>query len=150
MFDQESRGHSIEKDLKQGEKSAYIGSLIRSRPERDFPVWEFVEVISFGRFVHFFRFCANRFGGKKMTGYFYMLQSVKALKNACAHNSCILNDLKGGTAQRAVSYDVARALSKIGIGDEVRKTKLSNERLGQIATTLYLHQLICSSGGNIP
>lgn len=48
-----------------------------------------------------------------MTGYFYMLQSVKALKNACAHNSCILNDLKGGTAQRAVSYDVARALSKI-------------------------------------
>ena len=26
MFDQESRGHSIEKDLKQGEKSAYIGS----------------------------------------------------------------------------------------------------------------------------
>lgn len=65
MFDQESRGHSIEKDLKQGEKSAYIGSLIRSRPERDFPVWEFVEAISFGWFVHFSGFALIGLAARK-------------------------------------------------------------------------------------
>lgn len=53
--------------------------------------------------------------------------------------------MKAGNARRA-NMDVSKALGQIGIGKAARTTKLSNQRLSQIGTTLYLHQLICSSG----
>ena len=77
--DQAQNGHPLKMDYSQGLKSAYIGALIKARPDRDFPVWEFIEVIPFGRFVHFYQFCAERFADSKMRNSCYMLQSVKTL-----------------------------------------------------------------------
>ena len=54
--------------------------------------------------------------------------------------------MKPAANARRASWDLTRALSKIGIGKEARATKLSNERLRQIATTMYLHQAVCSNG----
>lgn len=48
--------------------------------------------------------------------------------------------MKAGSALYEPRWAVLRALSKIGIGKNARKTKLSNERMQHFATTLYLHQ----------
>lgn len=144
MEQQRRMGRPVESDFAQGINSDYIGSLIKARPDHDYPVWEFVEIVPFGRFVHFLSFCAYRFDDKSLKDSFYMLKCVKGLRNACAHNSCILNDVKSSSAKGRPNNALTVALGGIQIGRESRRTKLSNERLKQIATTLYMHQAICS------
>ena len=40
-------------------------------------MWVFLELTSFGSFNHFYKFCADRFGDRKMVDDFYLLQRVK-------------------------------------------------------------------------
>lgn len=133
-------------EIKRGLSSPYTRGLIQSHPDADYPVWEFFEVIPFGRFAHFVRFCGERFGDDTLLDKFYLLQSVKGLRNACAHNSCIINDMKAGGATHRARAAVTKGLGEIGVGKDARRTKLSNERFQQIATTLFLHSHVASSG----
>lgn len=133
-------------EINRGHTSPYTMGLIERHPDADYPVWEFFEVIPFGRFAHFVKFCADRFSDKEMRDRFYLLQSVKGLRNACAHNSCIINDMGTGSSTHEARRVVMRALAQIGIGKDARKTKMGNERFQQIATTLYLHSRIASEG----
>lgn len=133
-------------EMNRGLSSPYTRGLIGRHPDADYPIWEFFEVIPFGRFSHFVRFCADRFGDKKLRDRFYLLQSVKGLRNACAHNNCIINDMKAGSSSHRARNAVNKALSEIGVGKAARKTKMQNERFQQIATTLYLHSHIASRG----
>lgn len=143
----DSKGRNIAiEEIGRGLSSPYTRGLIERHPEADYPLWEFFEVIPFGRFAHFVGFCANRFEDKDLRNRFYLLQSVKGLRNACAHNSCIINDMKAGGSTYKPQASVLRALGGIGIGGDARKTKMSNERFQQIATTLYLHSHIASEG----
>ena len=133
-------------EIERGLSSPYTRGLIQGHPDADYPVWEFFEVIPFGRFAHFVRFCGERFGDDTLLDRFYLLQSVKGLRNACAHNSCIINDMKAGGATHRARAAVTKGLGEIGVGKDARRTKLSNERFQQIATTLFLHRHIASSG----
>ena len=62
------------------------------------PVWVFLETIEFRAFTDFYLFCAERWEDAEMLQRHYVLKSVRALRNACAHNSCILNGV--GKASR--------------------------------------------------
>lgn len=145
MGQQKSNGYPLDSEFNQGKSSTYIAELLSSRPSANFPAWEFVELISFGRMVHFYSFCAERFSDSYMRDVHRMLREVKALRNGCAHNSCILNNMKRGSFTQRKSDRVSNALSQVdGIGQAMRRTKLSNRRLYQIATTLFLHKTLCS------
>lgn len=133
-------------EISRGKASPYTAGLIARYPRNDYPAWAFMEVIPFGRFAHFYKFCAERFDDEAMRDDFYLLQSVKGLRNACAHNNCIINDMRAETPKHKVRNAVATAMGAIGIGKSARKTKMSNERLQQIATTLFVHQKIASEG----
>lgn len=133
----QSGANPVVSEIERGLSSPYTRGLIQSHPDADYPVWEFFEVIPFGRFAHFVRFCGNRFGDGALLDRFYLLQSVKGLRNACAHNSCIINDMKSGDATHCARAAVTKALGEIGVGRDARRTKLSNERFQQIATTLF-------------
>lgn len=111
------------------------------------PVWAFLEVITFGAFNSFILFCAKRFDDDELRDRFYLLRAAKDLRNACAHNSCILNGLASGENARRANNGVMKALSKIdGVGSYQRKARMSNERIRQIVTTLYLHKEVSSKG----
>lgn len=70
------------------------------------------------------KYCANRFVDREMLKEFYVLQAVKSLRNACAHNSCILNNLRADRPLFKPSYVVTRELSTIvGIGLDQRKSE---------------------------
>ncbi len=106
-----------------------------------------MEVIAFGTFAYFYKFCADRFGNQNMINDFYLLQSVKGLRNACVHNNCIINDMTAGVPRHKARYAVMEALGRIkSIGAGQRKSKMSNERFQQIITTLYMHKRLASSG----
>lgn len=138
--------NSVKSEIDRGAKGCYTNQIIADYPGYRYPVWAFVELIPFGTFNHFLLFIANKDRDKKLKSRYYQLQSVKALRNACGHNNCIIDDLKGGTPSHEISRNVKNALRAVGYSDITLSTKLSNDRIQQIATTLYLHHLIVSPG----
>jgi hypothetical protein len=134
-------------EIARGKTSTYVSGLLNKYPDFDFPAWAFMEVISFGTFCHFFKFCGERFQDSKMKENFYLLMAVKNLRNACAHNNCILNYLGSDDESRKACNAVLRALGNVpGISKSQRKGRMSNSRIQQIATTLYVHKNLASTG----
>ncbi len=140
--------HNRTKDeIARGESSPYVESLVARYPDFGYPAWAFLEVITFGTFIYFYKFCAMRFCDQEMVDDFYLLQSVKGLRNACAHNNCIINDMTAGEPRHKARYAVTRALGGVaGIGADQRRSKMSNERFQEIVTTLYMHRNLASGG----
>ena len=94
-----------------------------------------------------YKFCTRRFNDREMLNEFYIIQAVKSLRNACAHNNCILNNLSAGKPIYEPWHDVMQELSGISsIGPGQRRAKMSNDRMQQIVTTLYTHRKLASRG----
>ena len=128
------------------EPDAYCGDLVRKYRD-DMPVWAFLELISFGSFIDFYLFCSQRWDDSGMGEEHYMLRSVKAARNAAAHSSNIVNGFgKKGGADHPTPNSVSHALSDAGFSKRVRSSKMSNPRLQQIATLLYLHTRLVPPG----
>lgn len=133
-------GGSVAREIDSRLNSCYINGLISSYRETGYPVWVFTELITFGTFIDFWFSVSRYLHDGEFRKRAYELQAVKGLRNACAHNNCIINDLKSGKPRYNVSYDVRIAVTGLKLHDVNVKAKLSNERLQHIATTLYLSQ----------
>lgn len=79
--------NSAKSEIRRGSSSPYVAGILAKYSDFDFPAWVFLELTSFGSFIYFYKFCADKFDDKKMVGDFYLLQSVKSLRNACAHTT---------------------------------------------------------------
>ncbi len=130
----------------------YSGNLIAKHYGIDehldrMPVWVFLETIEFRSFTDFYLFCAERWNDAEMLQRHYVLKSVRALRNACAHNSCILNGV-GKASRRGdkiANKLVTDSLNAHGVTrSKSRRNKLSNLRIAQIAATLYADSLFCT------
>ena len=147
--------NSLEKDqrdrllneIDRNRQSIYCRDLF-IKYQNNFPIWVFIEMISFGRMTDLYRFCASRYGNKNMRQRYFLLQTCKGVRNASAHSSCILNDLHINTANRNTHYYVFNALSKITtISPNTRAKKMSNARLQQCVTLLYTYNIVVTSNG---
>lgn len=77
----------------------------------------------------------------------YVLRSVKGLRNACCHNSCIVHALSKNAedAEYIVREPLASPLKENGLKNgKSRKAKLHNLRVAQIAAALYAANHYCS------
>lgn len=144
-YECDGTNNSVLAEIKKGENGPYTCGLI-SNYNNEYPVWVFIELITFGQFIRFWRFCAKRYDNDAMRDDFFLLQSVKGVRNACAHNNCILNDMSAGRPKYNVRYSVRRAVGNTSIGKQMARSKLSNERLIQLTTTLYVHKEVASAG----
>lgn len=138
----------LENELNKNKNGTYCGDLV-TKYETEYPIWVFVEIIPFGRFIKFYRFVAEKLEDRKMIDESYMLMDVRELRNACAHNNCIINDLKSNNSKYPANYRVLNEVAKIGISKKVRDNKLSNIRIKQLITLLYLNKTITTSKGVI-
>ncbi|WP_281702599.1 Abi family protein [Cryptobacterium curtum] len=129
-----------------GAHDEYSGNLI-SHYAGEYPIWVFLEVVDFGTFADLWRFCALRWADKQMKSEHYVLKSVKALRNACAHNSLLVNGFSHG-APRAFYQPprlVSDSLNRHGVKNtKARREKLGNLRMSQIAATLCSVNAYCS------
>ncbi len=135
----------LDADFIERAKSPYCGSIIE-KYSKGFPVWAFVEIISFGGLVSFYQYCSKRYSDKELEDIAYLMLNIKDLRNAAAHNNCILNDLDSGS-NREPKYRIMEELAYIGVSKRVRKVKMANIRLQQIVTLLYTHKTIVTSDG---
>lgn len=125
----------------------FSGDLVRKYSAiAEMPVWVLMELISFGSFIDFYLFCANRWDDKAMHHEHYRLRQAKSIRNACAHSSAIVNGFASNNGSITADNDVKRAVSQIICSRRVRALKLRNPRILQITTLLYLHGELIRSG----
>lgn len=110
------------------------------------PIWEFLEIITFGELINFFDFF-TKYYILDDNKYIFILREVNKLRNAVAHNSCVLCELDKKDNMHRADTLVINYLKDCGIGKENRNTKLSNSRIRQITYTLYMFNIIVSSDG---
>ena len=125
----------------------YKGDLIAHHLD-DLPMWVFLEVVDFGTFVDLYRFCAGRWGDDVMAQEHYVLKSVKSLRNATAHNSCIINGFtkKAPRAESPTNSLLLKSMNELGIRNtKTRRAKMSNRRIAQMASSLWALQHFCTS-----
>lgn len=144
----EDQARRLSNEILINKNSIYCCDLIEKYSE-NLPVWVFLELISFGRLINFYKFCAERFQENKMKNEVYMLLSCKEIRNAAAHSQCILNDLKLKTKNRHnPDWKMMKEIYKIpSVSKDVAKNRMSNERVRQIVTLLYTHKSIVTSAG---
>ncbi len=138
-------------ELEKNKNSLYCGNLCNKyiKSELYCPVWVFVEIVSFGQYLHFYEFCANRSQGKnqkELLRRLYLMRVVKDLRNACAHNNCIINDLRA-QMNRKPNKEMQKVFVSLGLSKEMRSRHLKRVALYQIITTLYAHKEIVVSSG---
>ena len=111
------------------------------------PIWEFLEIITFGELVNFYEFYTREYRLREESKDVYILRDIVKLRNAVAHNSCILSDLGNKDNNYPVSYKIINFLESCDVGKEMRIKKLSNSRIKQITYVLYMFNEIVTSDG---
>lgn len=141
---------SIMNEIHRNKDSDYCGGIIK-KYDGHYPVWAFVEIIPFGSFISFLKYCGEYFNEKEFIDNFYLLKDVKRLRNATAHNNCLIHNLLPNTANHKTNFKVNRFLSnpKFGISKDSRTRRMSNSAVNDIVTLIYAHINIVSSSGNL-
>ena len=143
-LDDRQKNH-FESEINRNRRSIYCRNIIE-KYGGNYPVWAFLEIISFGKLVGFYRYCANRFSDKEMKDDYYRLLTCKKIRNGAAHSNCILNDLRPHTAEHHTNKEITKELIHIPhMNSNFRKNKMSNTRIQQIITLLYMHKKIVRS-----
>lgn len=147
-----SKNEWIIEDIYRKQKSPYVGDLtnkyftfdthtsnsgntIFDKIEIRCPVWALMEIITFGQFLLFYDFYYSQ---KNQNGLMGTLNSVKSLRNACAHNNCVIHNLRKGYTRPSakISKFIARIKS---ISKWERQDKLTIRPLYEIVSLLYLY-----------
>lgn len=134
----------LKSELKRNENNPYCGGIISACTD-GYAVWAFLEVISLGSLLSFYRFCAERFNDRDMMTDFMIIKDVRELRNASAHNNCVLYDMKANDKRHSPNYNMLSSLGSIP--KKSRDKYLSNERMRQICTLLYAHSRLVTSAG---
>lgn len=131
----------ILRTIRSHKASAYCKDLI-GKYFPDFPIWVFVELISFGDLAHLCNVYKQVYGAE--IGDRIMLNSVKDLRNACAHSNCLINVLAPGNNRPHFSV-VNRVKHVQGIGENARDKKLRNKFVYDFICLLYAYDEIVIS-----
>ena len=103
----------------------------------DCPVWVLEELIGFGEFLRLYAFYAQRNPRFRPQLTMNILNPVKSLRNACAHNNCLLNSL-ARTENTQPLPEISRWVAAFrDIQEGERKNKLRCRPLFEIVCLLY-------------
>lgn len=137
---------NLTKELKARKHNDYCGPLI-IKYEKSYPIWVFLEIVSFGTLIDFTKFCGQRFNDKEVRETYKMLLFVRLLRNAAAHSNCLLNRLDKKTAIYPTRHRLLAELIHSDLDPRWVKARMSNARIQQIITTLYIHKELVKSKG---
>ncbi|MEG0297554.1 MAG: Abi family protein [Clostridium sp.] len=135
----------IEKNIKMKARSnnSVCRDLI-NKYDDNFAVWNIIEVMTFGDFTNLYSLYYEKYSEKDSMVEF--LWSVKFLRNAAAHNSCLLNSLKNPYTGIRQNKKINTYISKIEvIKPEERRKKMSNPVIHDFVVTLFVLNNIVSS-----
>lgn len=116
----------------------------------DMPVWVFFELASFGTIVDFTAFSGNRWRLHNLRAAYHELKNVKTLRNACAHGSCIMNEIhieRSTPSTRPVATrNSKRALLHLGFTRHSIDKWAKSPRMSQIVSSLIEYDELVPEG----
>ena len=114
--------------------------------EDNIPAWKFVEVLSFGRFIELYELYYGTHGGKS---YSNLLGSIKFLRNAAAHNTCLLNTMRRPYSIKVKkSMEIMNALAESKKFTTSYKTKMQNPVVHDLVVLLFVYFDILNTSAN--
>ena len=114
---------NLEEKLKQNIGNPYCGNLLKNYKD-DMPIWALVEIISFGDLLDILDFC-HVVHSMELPVDRRCLDRVRQIRNATAHNNCIINDFQPTNKPMNTPAFITNYLISAGIGQNMRKKKLS-------------------------
>lgn len=147
----------ITSEIKKMSSSKYSGELIEHYFQYttefcggetvmtfDCPVWVFTETVSFGTFINFYLFYYNKYPNEKAIPR-NIINSVRSLRNACAHNNCIMHDLHKTPESTQPPTEISKFVMQIAdIKSVQRRNKLSNQFILEFVTAVYVFGKVVS------
>ena len=113
-----------------------------SKYKDDWAIWNIVEVMSIGQLNNLYGlfYSRNRFSNS----YVNMLLPVKMIRNAAAHNNCLINRLRPPYSRKInPCYDLRNELTQNArISPKISEKKLSHPAIHDFAVLLYLYSRI--------
>jgi hypothetical protein len=116
--------------------------------QKELPAWKFVEALSFGQFIDFYKFYYDQYSERYthigIPTFAMYLDNVRFLRNAAAHNSEILSHLNSKTTVEP-TYNIRNIVfeekhkEKLFKGIDAKK-QLSNPVIHDFITLLFLYR----------
>lgn len=145
----------IEQEICNKRKATYVGELINKNfvfetieengveliriKENKCPVWALMEILGFGDFIRFYKFYTSDCSFSIVPES--ALNLVKSLRNACAHNNCMINNLRSGNSFPP-SY-LSKFTAKIPkLSKDVRKSMLSKRPILELTALLFVYDQV--------
>ena len=133
----------IGKNISDKSKNSACSDLVL-KYDGNFAIWNIVEVLSFGDFINLYSLYYKKYPAPNSMSHY--LWEVKFLRNAAAHNNCLINSLTKPYNTRSVNKEINTLVSKIpGIYLDTRKRKMANPIIHDFVVTLYVFNSIVSS-----
>ena len=126
------------------EKNLYCQGLIKAY-KWHFPIWAFVEIITFGDLLRLYNFYYKDYLKQKTAPFSDNLERVRQLRNAVAHNNCIMNNLRAGSTD--IFTEIATFAYNAGCSPNQVSRRLSNARISQIVNMFFVFDNIVTSTG---
>lgn len=114
---------------------------------KDVPIWVFLEIITFGDLIKFYEYYSNEYNLEENKKEIFILREVNRLRNAVAHNTCILNSLSISNNYHTIDFSVTEFLNECKISQNMRVKRMRNDRVRQIVYTIYMFDKIVTSLG---
>lgn len=128
-----------EREYLDDEDDVYYHAFYQNGKEKqyciDMPIWVLLESITFGGLIRFYKFYYEYYE-KDSPIPIKLLNSIKSIRNACAHNNCILHDL---SKNECYPFSFVRTFaSKKGCTKSMLQSRLQCRTLHEFASVLYL------------
>ena len=141
----DSERSRIEGEFKRRRNDPYTGGVVR-RHFGDMPIWVFCEDVPFGMFADLVRFCADRWGDKKLRLAHYQYKNARQVRNAGAHGACILNEITSADVSAKPPAMLVNAINSYGIPRRLRVKWLHGRRMVQICSLIHLYATAVPDG----
>lgn len=136
--------------------SPYSGALVRKYADGPIPLWTLLELVSFGPLTRFYRHCFGKAGAiddpeerEMFSAYRGLLKCTQQLRNAAAHNDCLLNGLASHEKKSGAYPKIRKALAEgYGMDPDVVAQVGSVRVAMDLAAVLICYDAYVPKGGS--
>lgn len=136
--------------------SPYSGALVKKYSDGPIPLWTLLELVSFGPLTKLYRHCFGKAGTiddpeerEMFSVYRGLLRCTQQLRNAAAHNDCLLNGLASHEKKSGAYPKIRKALAEdYGMDSDVVAQVGSVRIAMDLAAVLICYDAYVPRGGS--
>lgn len=130
-------------EIESRRETSYVKDLLKKFTHPVYPVWVLLEVIPFGEFVNFYRFYCDKYNYISLEHS--ILYGVRNIRNAAAHNNCIIHNLADKTGY--FDRNLVKRVSKLIPHTKVKtiQDRLKNQSVKDFVSLLIAMNLVLKS-----